>query len=324
MPVKPGDQPDPLEWMEPNLLGAARRHARRALSTYTSDDRELVELAALSVGMALEFLAKVVLFRASPLLLARPNADPDTKWHLAGRPDLASGTLSAIQTLSGDQALSLAKRLVSPLRWTQDDSKAVFKVRNAAAHIACVDEVEIERAILIMVRVIEDLLPESGTGREEFWGEHLTAVANVHLDEAAAEIARRTDAKIAGAKQALTNFVAGLSGVERTALVALLSARRLNLDDYEESRACPACGSKGWVVGSIERGEVEWNVDGHDAYPSVSRTAHPYAFYCLVCNLTLEDQDELIHIGIPDEIELAADDEPWEANEPDEDAWRDL
>ncbi len=314
----------PLERIERGLVGAARRHARRALGSYTSDDREVVELAALAVGMAIELLAKVVLFRVSPLLIASQHADLDTKFHLAGRPELASTPLSAIQTLSADQALTMAKRLIPSLRWGRDDERVILKVRNAAAHLAWIDQAELERAILIMVRVSEDLLPESGMNRADFWGENLISAADVHLDEAAAEVARRTDAKIAGAREFLAHLTIGLSDAEKPALFAALSARRLDLVDHDEPHNCPACGNKGWLACTVERGDLEWDYDGHDPYPSVSRTAYPYAFYCLVCNLSIDDQDELTHLHLADEIELDPDDDPWEAHEPDEDQYREL
>src|SRR5580693_9349855 len=91
---------------------------------------------------------------------------------------------------------------------------------------------------------------------------------------------------------------------EQSALLTVLSARRVGSEEYEHEQDCPACGNVGWLICSIERGPLEWDYDGHDGYPLVTRTAYPNAFYCLVCNLALDNQDELTHLGLPDQIEL--------------------
>jgi hypothetical protein len=301
-----------------HLLKSGRAHARRALSTYTATTTEEQQLAAISVGSAVELLSKALVADVNPALLSE-RGDRDTMLHLTNLGHLSRKAATEVRSLSAVEAVAAANHIHPSLGWRQGADSIVFRVRNAAAHMALVDAEELHAAVLELLKFVRGLLTVRGGEPSDFWGEPLAPLAAELLDEASSASRRSAIAKQAAAHARLESIVGSLGGRAREVVLAALSGRRMSSTDHEEPETCPVCGQQGWLLCGVERGPVEWDPDG----ARVPLTAWPFGFECPVCGLDLEG-DELLLFTFPQEIELEPDDDPVEAYEwePDEDVWR--
>jgi len=202
-----------------------------------------------------------------------------------------------------------------------------LQVRNAAVHLAIVDATELRSAVKIMCRTVDDMVRSYGPGdRNTFWGETALPLVSQLLDEAASEVKQEVAAKVAAAGARLARMISGLAPEMAEALLRLQSgAAPRTSAEHVESAECPVCHQQGWLLCSVDRGAVEWEVD-EDGVPSRARvdlTAWPEAFECPVCKLDLEFL-ELAEFDFPMEISLEGDSDPFEVYEwePDEDEFR--
>lgn len=307
------------------LLQSARFHARRALTQFLSgDDDELLDAAA-STGTALELMAKALLASIESGLLA-DRGDPDSVLRFADKGHLAHSPPSRTRTRSASEVLGLVRRLRPAFRWAQGDERAL-QVRNAAVHLGIVDATELRSAVKIMCRAVDDMVRSYGEGdRTAFWGDTALPLADQLLDEAASEVKQEVAAKVAAAGARLARMISGLSPESAEVLLRLQSGSPPRTSaEHIESAACPVCHQQGWLLCTVDRGAVEWEVD-EDGVPSgatVDLTAWPEAFECPVCRLDL-DFPELAEFDFPMEISLEGDSDPFEVYEwePDEDEFR--
>jgi hypothetical protein len=227
-----------------------------------------------------------------------------------------------VKSVSAVEAVATANQLHPSLGWRQAADSIVFRVRNAAAHMALVDPEELHAAVLELLKFVRGCLAVRGGEPAGFWGDGLAPLASELLDEATTASRRVVAAKQAAAHARLALLVGALDGAARAAVLASLSGRKISSTDHEEAQACPVCAQQGWLLCGVERGPVEWDEDG-GAF--VLPTAWPFGFECSVCGLELEGDDELRVFDFPTEIELEPDYDPTEAYdwEPDEDIWRD-
>jgi hypothetical protein len=291
-----------------HLWDSGRAHARRAVTIFTSSDPYEQQIASISVGSAVELLAKSVIARISPALLSE-RADRDTLLHLTNNGHLASRTVTEVRTLSAADAVAMATYLQPNLSWGQPSDSVVFRVRNAAAHMGLVESADLHRAVLVMLRYVDNLLSTRIYSQTFFWGNELAPLASELLNEAKSERRRVVAAKRAAAQARLAVLVARLEEPARAIVLASLSARQVQATDEEHVHVCPACGQQGWLLCRVNRPEVIW--DDEDVGPHVLPTAWPFSFECPVCQFTVEG-DELDELSFPSKIELPADTEPPE------------
>ena len=140
------------------------------------------------------------------------------------------------------------------------------------------------------------------------------------MDKAKSEIRRVVAAKQAVPRKRLGNLVRGLDAAGSAMVIASLSGRTTSSADHEEPQQCPVCEQQGWLICGIEQDFASIPGEGEAIDNWVRRTAHPFAFECPVCELTLQS-DELLEMNFPTEIELEPED-PYETYEPDEDLFR--
>ncbi len=306
------------EQLHLHLWSAGRTHSRRALSTFGSADSDEQQLAAISVGCAVELLSKSLIARTTPALLSE-RGDRDTLLHLTDHGHLSAKKATEVRTLSASEAVATATHLHPSLTWRPGADSIVFRVRNAAAHMALVDAPELHSAVLVMLRYVNSILTTQNADPALFWGDNLTSLASELLDEAKSERRRVVAGKLAAARTRLDMLVGRLDATASAVVLASLSGRKLSYADHEEPQACPLCHQQGWLLCGVERTEVIWGPDGK---PEVFPTAYPFTFECAVCGLDVEG-DELHEFDFPMEIELELEDEPTEPDwEPDEDLLR--
>lgn len=306
-----------FEELPGTLARAARWHSRLAVAEFVSEDYFDLMRAAISVGTAAELLAKTYLARNAPALLA-DRGDRDSLLMLQDLPAGTHGPLG-FRSVTALEALKLVKHLVPNLPLTPSDVNPL-EARNAAAHMGFVDVHHLRDAVVQYCRLAAVMLDALELATEPFWGPDLAATAASLVEEAKTEAARMVAAKLAAARVRVAARVAGLDGQARAAVLAALSGVQLTSADHDEPSTCPACEQRGRLLCIVERGPVEFEVDG----AIVQRSAIPVEFECAVCELHLEG-DELDEVAsFPEYFQLDPDTDPPEAEgwEPDEDWMR--
>jgi hypothetical protein len=297
------------------LAQSSQWHARQAIRLFVSDDLNELSQAAISAGTAVELIVKTYLASVDNMFLA-DKGDRDTVLLLGGHGSLAPADPLLMKTIGGIDALRLAKHLHRELPWLHQDAISL-RVRNAAIHMALVRSDELRAAVVQMSRLVECILTQLGLDRERFWGSYELSVVDYLLDEAKTERARTVAAKRAVAQRHLDGLLRGLGGESRKVVLAALSGRPSNVSiDHEEPQECPVCRQQGWLICSVERGEVRHEPEDNEGFSvSTARTAYPHEFVCPVCQLDIVDQ-ELWEFDFPSSINLMAED-VTEYDEPD-------
>jgi len=254
--------------------------------------------------MSVELLAKACLASVHPSLLATGNA-ADALIVFAGRARVADLDPLGVPTVSGEEAMARAAKLsAGRVSYTsaKDDTgdRLVFSVRNAAAHLALVDEGSLRRAVSVMIRLTMQLLAAFDLARPaDYWGSFVdiaVSMANVEAD-AARERAR---AKVAAAIDRFSIITGELGDAAKRAYIGALETTPIGHEgDYDEDATCPACGSRGTLSAVSDHDE-----NGFVGYYFVH-------FRCPVCRVELVG-DELVEYGLdegqfdyePDEDDL--------------------
>ncbi|MEU0150325.1 hypothetical protein [Micromonospora fulviviridis] len=304
------------------LAQSARYHARQAIELFVGDDQDVLTQAAVSAGCAVELLAKAFLASVEHGLLAE-KGDRDTVLILSGNANLTSARITEMKTVGAMEALKIAKHLHPSLPFNVQSDQVVLRVRNAAAHMGLVLPEELRAAIAVMCRLVDGLLPALSLERDEYWGSHAIGVVDEILDQAKSEVRRTVAAKIAAAERRFATLVSGLDAAGRTVVLAALSRRDPNtFADHNEPKECPACEQQGWLVCHVDESQPEVAYGGGGTpHTFATRLAYPFIFECLVCELELEDE-ELLEVDFPMEIELEPNHDPYADYEPDEDWFR--
>ncbi len=276
-------------------------HARRAVGSYIGGDVELLHTGSISVGVALELLAKAVLVHHAPGLLAgRP--DVNSLLTLLGRADRAVVPTLEISTIDARAALKAVKHLLPATPWLENQSQHALIVRNAALHLGLVDLARLREAIAQQATIAAFWLNELEIEPAKYWSEQLETVTAI-VDMAATATQRVVKAKIEAARVAYEKSYGHLDPATKEVLLAWAQARPIWSSDHDEPATCPACGAEGWLSCSVERGETEFDTDEDGTTAWTDRTAYPDAFRCSVCKLELEG-NELDGFSFPDAISL--------------------
>lgn len=295
-----------------NLAGSAKLHARRAIELFASSDPFECQVAAASVGSAVELMAKAYLASVQPSLLA-DKGDVDSLLIMGGNAHLTKVKPSYVKTRSASDVMTIVKKLQPTMVWRDQIDRGVLNVRNSALHFGMVDVDDLSAALPVMVRVIDHLQPlvQPSQTRRMFWGEHAFDVANRLVDAAVNDLAKRIESKIARARAHLESLTAGLPESTSTQFLRSIALRVNGIYKLSVEKPCPVCGFPGWLGGEVTRGAVVWG-DG-DVPTHLERIFLPMAFSCSVCNLRL-NPDELEYFGLDDDEELEPEVDPPEAD----------
>jgi hypothetical protein len=307
------------------LTDSSRWNAQIAVANYASDDTNEQLQAAVSTGTALELLAKACLTTISPALLA-DKGEQHSVLLLTGKGGLTKRRPTQLRSIQAFESLRLLKAIRPEVSIDLSEPPMPLQVRNAAAHMALVDALELRIAVAVMARAVETMLPLIEVESGAFWGEHGQSVVLALLDETRTAAARSLAAKTARAKSAFADLTAGMTPEQAAALIRAFVGTHQPMDDLVDQVECPACGQLGWRSAWIDRGPLEdaYDEESEVHYRFVTQTAFPFKFQCPVCRLFLTSQelDQFPELAAP--LELDDDDEPaedWEF-EPDEDDLR--
>ncbi|KQR22467.1 hypothetical protein ASF79_09545 [Agreia sp. Leaf335] len=310
--------------------------------TYGEDDERAQLEAALSIGAAAEYLGRAVVAFHDPLLLAKPGSIDSqimlSRANTSGALDHA--ILRTVDSASVWKMLETLRPTFAPHMKNRDKEKLPSLVnrvmwnRNAAAHMALVEQTDLEDAVRALVTIVESLHPLGSSSENDFWPADLMPTVALLKDKNSKAAALSFEAKLASAKARVANLLSGMSTSEAERFQRALEARDISslvLDRHRDVyQSCPACGRGGTAVYLVLEGDpksegYEETRGGSYVDYGWSRPLNFYAltFRCPVCGLDLEPE-EFSFAAIPIELDedYEATDDPYEDWEPDEDYLR--
>lgn len=276
-----------------HLHEIGHRHAQRALRLYSSEDTFEQLDAAVSMGSAVELLAKSLLASVNTILLLPVNADVPAMLKYSGTraAEVENPDAFQVKSLDASKAIDRLRHLRLLPVWTTSDH-SVFSVRNAAVHMGVVQQNLLRSAVHSMVRFAEHARIRSGQSAELWWGDELAPIAESMVEADTVAWAQIVQAKMAAARIRVAEIKAGLPELMVDAILASMTGPWRVSMEHNETTECPACGYTGWATGTVDRGagETQYEDDGWPTFYSVLNIQH---FECNVCGLKLTDEAEL-------------------------------
>ncbi|MFF9210492.1 MULTISPECIES: hypothetical protein [unclassified Streptomyces] len=225
---------------------------------------------ALHAGVAIERLAKAVLYKLNPLYIA------SGKVHLGGQKARVY-TITATEALSRLSSLNILKG--------DDNLKLLIEQRNGTVHASVGDEAKIH--IPTLAKAIGPMLKHLDVSEHDFWGRWTSAV-NVAVDRQRSDVERDVQLRIKQARHRLEDRLEGLPLPNEIRLRPKVSGfsfffGAVNPDvdgdivSVTGGAGCPACGREAQVT-------VE---------PSSDRGAVAVALACPWCQLRLNSAEEV-------------------------------
>ncbi|MEY2233531.1 hypothetical protein [Streptomyces sp. BF23-19] len=293
------------------LKVSSQRWMSGALAAF-SQGPESYDFAVHHAGVAAEHLLKAYLANLHPALIAE-GQDFNSLLHATGHGTLASADLSRAKTIGVVEA---HKRVHGLLRKQLPiDAKTFLPVavaRNGVAHVGIHDVAEVQTVFTTCLRVIDPLLSELQIDPKTYWGDdkqlHDMLIAK-HVEEALIGL----ESKLVKARAVFAQRYGHLSPKEREVVLATITQPQPSPahGEHVEQALCPACGSRGGLVGET-----------HALSSDEGVYFAPYAFNCSACGLALDGDQELGDLAEEVPIDMTFD-EYYADWEPDEDWLRD-
>jgi len=292
-----------------SLVARAGAWIQDALSAWVCDQQ--TKVAALAT-IAVEHLGKALLWEANPVLLL-----PLDKRHegllveLVTRPELASPRL---RTIGLENVLTRTRRLLGALPVTEERCQRVVNARNGSVHVG--SQSEAHQVLVDCLTLIAEFVKTLQHPAGGLYGDH-KGTAAVLLAQHKNDVERTVAERMARARHRLTELENQLAdaGAFEAATNELETKSRDTADGMLDPtqgavpRRCPECGSAGMLYGDVDLiGNADWEVEplggGHyDSYlvGGWDITLHPRGFFCAVCELHLDDRQELAAAGVSTE-----------------------
>jgi hypothetical protein len=260
----------------------------------------------LHAATALEQLAKAVLAAVHPSLIIKAG-DFDSLLHACGDERAFWGLgRSRVRTITADDAIKRAGRLVPSLVTLKDDLDVLIDVRNGVAHLGESSQIDAEAVLVSYLKASEDLRAELDLDRVEYWGQFVDLV-DTALIEHVKQARIRVETALAAARHEFERRFGALDDVTRASMLLIIEAG-YKLDKYDEQLLkCPVCGTQAAVYGSVDiELDEEWDhregylVDVHLA----GVTFTPSYLKCNACDLELDGREELDAAGVGESWKL--------------------
>lgn len=285
-----------------HLHQVGQRHARQALRLYASED-EFDQLdAAVSIGTAVELLAKSLLASVDPILLVPLSPDTSALLKYSGtrRSGVDHPDAFQVKSLDASKTIERLRHIKLLPAWGAADH-SVFSVRNAAAHMGVVHQNLLRSAIRPMVRFAEHTRIHYGVTPELWWGDELSTIAPGMVEADALAWEQIVQAKLTTARMRIAEMKAGLPPAAADGILASMVGSWRTTMEHNETTTCPGCDYLGWATGTVDQGAGETEYD-EDGWPTFYSLLHVMHFECNVCGLKLTDQAELEIAGVEAEI----------------------
>lgn len=285
--------------------------SRMFINRAMDDDREFEE-QAFWASAALELLGKAALVRISPMLIAHPDDD--------GRSILiASGAVDYAGSFTSVQAKAIWSRCARAFRpFNEVEAKKIAAGRNEYIHSTGVGFDSIPQAqwwprywaqAFILVEHLDRTIAD-------FVGLSRSTQVEAHLAENKQYLERRLGTLVERAKSLLSRHRSGALSSRLETDWKLFSSGHFK---YNESRKCPACGSRGSIGGEeVVESHVEYSAS-HSSVPEdqfddprlITLDIAPSEFRCPTCHLVLDGPELLEEAGLNDLFQAEGDPEDF-------------
>ena len=261
------------------LLDAASTYALEAIHDYEECRWGLFPLHA---GAAAEFAAKAALSQIDPLLLADSGGDLNkTLVRLSGRDDGVKS--SEVRTVSLRDAVKRLVLVYPDFSLSQESIEALFKARNAAAHIGSGSDNSM-RLLLVFFTTTTSLIARTRRPMTTFWGKyHDVAMAAGTISERDPQSDARMRIGLARARVRDHKEAAIRQARASAAASAVMGY-------HQEIVACPICGCDAIAEGEYDATNGDWRFA-------------PLRMRCYGCELRISGPDAT---AIGDETVVAA------------------
>jgi hypothetical protein len=278
--------------VETQLANSASSFARSALQALPSGEYATF---ALHAGTALEHLAKALLARRHPALIAA--GDFDSLLHACGESGLAK---KRMRTINATVSIERAARFVPSIGNLLPRLATLAEARNGVAHLG--EAKQADELRVPFLKASEALREELGLDRERFWVEFGTLV-DAALEESVQEAKVNPANAVAAARVTFQDRYGHFDEEAKQGAFRAIEAG-YDPEKYEEQIVdCPACESPALASGTFE---TRYEEIGDDNFEFVAEF-FPGHLRCRACDLELDGDDELHAAGIDPQWEIEVD-----------------
>jgi hypothetical protein len=293
---------------DPDALWAKSRvFIDRALRA--RDHQEELEFPLWS-AMALELIGKAALARISPALVADPN-DFGSLFFACGGAEPADKKSIQAKTVF----LRLMHAVPNFDEQMRKQCTTIASRRNAELHSGESPMAGLDQRAWVPVfwKCAATIIIGQGMTLEQWVGANEAARVDEILADASRLLASGVAARIERMKREYDERFP-VDSLDRGAAQGRAAARavprRISIDaDEVEEHDCPACDSKGWLLGYESGVDIDGPHEGEDdeaqdffAYENVTTHYSADAFRCVECGLSIEGRAEMEIAGLPDEF----------------------
>lgn len=304
--TSPAEADRPLDVV---LAMSSRRFVDRAFVCHEKSDWEGFIVDA---GIAIELLAKAVLAKLNPLLIADTRNE---KSLLALARSGTRGELPAsVRTIDAETALRRAQDIGVPLNRFENDVRALREARNRIVHIGDYDRTVAEKGFDGWVRSMVALCEHAHYSMPFVFGTNSNLV-QVQMNEYASSLEALWELRRAAAE---ARWQYEISLVSSTELQQRFSLLQIELESANANDPtvqwvpCAVCGLPAHLFGEFEP-EPDFDVEGDEV--SISGVYYkfmPARLYCQSCGLNLDSK------GLVEQSEVL---EHWDLDQIDGDRW---
>ena len=291
------------------LATSSSRFVRRAFACHEQSDWEGFIVNA---GIAVELLAKAVLAKVNPLLIARPNSEHSII--TLAKLDPKRRIPTSARTVGAELALQRAHKIGVPLNRYENDLQALREARNQIVHSGIFDQEVIERSYDGWIRSMVALTEYAAYRMQLIFGAS-TDLVDVQMVKYEDNVERLWELRRSAAHQRWEAERALASGeyieLKRSALEAELISEN-SVDPSLQWIVCPVCRLPARLYGEFDA-QPDYDVKGDEVFISGTHYEFvPKCVRCQVCGLNLDSSKLVEQSGVLDS---------WEPNDDDSIRW---
>ena len=291
------------------LARSSRRFVDRAFACHEESDWEGFIVHA---GIAIELLAKAVLAKLNPLLIADTRNEKSLV--TLARSGAHDTIPSSVRTIDAETALRRAREIGVPLNRFENDIRALREARNQIVHSGNHDQDVVERGFDGWIRSMVALCEHAGYKMYLVFGAN-SHLIEIQMKEYASSLEalwklRRTAAE---ARWQYEISIATTTEIERRSALLQAELESANaIDPTVQWAPCAVCGLPAYLSGEFEP-EPDFDVEGDEVFVTGFYYEFiPTSLHCQTCGLNLDSR------GL---VEQSAVLECWEFDQVDGDRW---
>jgi len=301
------------------LAKSCKRFVDRAFVCHEKSDWEGFIVHA---SIAIELLAKAILARINPLLIA--DARNENSLLALARGGSLEKLPASVRTIDAETALRRAQQLGVPLNRYENDVRALREARNSIVHSGDFDRTVGEKGFDGWVRSMVALCEHADYSMSLVFGAN-SHLIRIQMEQYASSLESLWQMRRAAAEARWQYEISISTTAERQQRFSLLKAELESanaIDPTIQWAPCTVCGQPARLFGDIES-EPEYDIEDDEYWISGFYFSFiPTGLYCQSCGLNLDSRGLVEQSGVLESWEFdQVDGDRWERLE--QDAWDD-